>query len=141
VTFSTKAGNATPRDSRTYRASGGYGERRSGAPHVFGSTSRESIIGGRERGPYAGVGPRGYQRSDERIREDICEQLTQHGELDCRDTEVTVRDREVTLSGRVESRRARRLAEDIAESVAGVADVHNQLHVGDIDDGGLRGAH
>ena len=42
------------------------------------------------RGPYAGIGPRGYVRSDERIREDICERLTAHGQLDPSDIEVTV---------------------------------------------------
>jgi uncharacterized damage-inducible protein DinB len=33
----------------------------------------------------------------------------------------------VTLSGEVEDRRAKRLAEDVAEQVMGVRDVHNHL--------------
>src|SRR5205823_13121816 len=30
-------------------------------------------------GPHAGRGPRSYQRADDRIRDDVCERLTQHG--------------------------------------------------------------
>src|SRR5207237_3035463 len=42
------------------------------------------------RGPYTGHGPRGYQRGDDRIREDVCERLTRHGMLDASDVEVVV---------------------------------------------------
>ena len=41
----------------------------------------------------------------------------------------TVKDGEVTLSGTVEDRDARWLAEDLAESVSGVRAVHNRLRV------------
>jgi len=80
-------------------------------------------------GPYTGRGPRGYQRSDGRIEEDICERLTQHGQLDASDVQVMVAQGEVTLTGMVESRQAKRLAEDILDSIAGVKDIHNQLRV------------
>ena len=83
----------------------------------------------RARGPHTGHGPEGYQRSDERIREDLGEQLTDHGELDAREIEILVVNREVTLQGSVSSRSDKRLAEDIAESVSGVGEVHNQLRV------------
>jgi DNA replicative helicase MCM subunit Mcm2 (Cdc46/Mcm family) len=43
--------------------------------------------------------------------------------------EVAVTGGEVTLTGTVESRRMKRHAEDLAESVRGVRDVHNQLRV------------
>ena len=33
-------------------------------------------------GPHAGRGPRGYQRSDDRIKDDICERMSQHGQLE-----------------------------------------------------------
>jgi hypothetical protein len=81
------------------------------------------------RGPFAGRGPRGYARSDERIREDVSERLEEHGDVDASDITVEVSDREVTLEGTVEDRRTKRLAEDVAESVRGVADVHNRLRV------------
>jgi len=80
-------------------------------------------------GPFSGVGPQGYQRSDERIREDINERLTQHGRLNARDIQVEVKDGEATITGTVESRQAKRIAEDTVESVTGIKNVHNQLRV------------
>src|SRR5882672_6063916 len=52
-------------------------------------------------GPYVGYGPRGYHRTDERIHEDVCERLTEHGDLDATDIEVGVTTGEVMLSGTV----------------------------------------
>jgi osmotically-inducible protein OsmY len=80
-------------------------------------------------GPHAGRGPRGYQRSDERIKEDICDRMSQHGQLDASDIEIRVMNAEVTIAGTVTDRQAKRLAEDIAESVSGVREVHNQVRV------------
>lgn len=57
------------------------------------------------------------------------ERLTHHGLIDATDVEVMVRKGEVTLNGRVDSRRSRRIAEEVAESVAGVVDVNNQISV------------
>jgi hypothetical protein len=81
------------------------------------------------RGPYVGIGPRGYRRSDERIREDVCERFAQHGQLDPSDVEVAVRDGEVLLTGSVASRAQKRLAEDMADRVFGVVEVQNHLRV------------
>jgi hypothetical protein len=81
------------------------------------------------RGPYVGIGPRGYRRSDERIREDVCERFAQHGQLDPSDVEVAVHDGEVLLTGSVATRTQKRLAEDIADRVFGVVEVQNHLHV------------
>ena len=80
-------------------------------------------------GPFVGQGPKGYQRSDERILEDVCERLTQDGRIDARTIEVSVTHGEVTLRGTVGDRRAKRMAEDVAESVSGVRDVSNELRV------------
>jgi len=80
-------------------------------------------------GQYTGVGPRNYQRSDERIHEEVNDRLMQHGQIDASDIEVEVNDGIVTLNGGVNSRREKRMAEDVAESVAGVWDVHNSLSV------------
>ena len=80
-------------------------------------------------GPHRGRGPRGYRRSRERITEDVCDALTWHSDLDASDIEVDVDDSEVTLRGTVESRWAKRLADDLAESVIGVRDVHNRLTI------------
>jgi hypothetical protein len=80
-----------------------------------------------EKGRFAGRGPKNYVRSDDRLLEDINERLTENPYLDASDMEVRVKNGEVTLSGAVDDRRAKRLAEDIAESVTGVKEVHNEL--------------
>ena len=63
---------------------------------------------------YAGVGPRGYRRSDERIQEDVNELLTADPNIDASDIEVRVEAGVVTLTGVVEDRASKRLAEDLA---------------------------
>ena len=78
-------------------------------------------------GPHVGRGPRDYRRSDARIHEDVCQWLADDARVDARDIVVTVRDADVVLEGRVDDRRARRLAEDIAANVPGVRDVFNRL--------------
>ncbi len=80
-------------------------------------------------GPYAGVGPRGQQRSDEDIRDQVIHRLTQHGRLDARQIDVQVQQGEVYLKGTVNSRQQKRMAEDAADTVPGVADVHNELNI------------
>jgi osmotically-inducible protein OsmY len=80
-------------------------------------------------GRYRGRGPRNYQRSDERISDEIHQYLTYHPELDATDVDVTVDSGIVTLKGAVDSRRAKRLAEDLSEEVFGVKEVHNELRV------------
>lgn len=77
--------------------------------------------------------PRGYQRSDDRIREDVCEQLME-GPVDVGDVEITVSNGEVTLSGTVEKRWEKRAIEDIAAQVRGVHDVHNRVRVRPMQD-------
>jgi hypothetical protein len=86
-----------------------------------------------ERGPYAGVGPKGYRRSDNRIREDVCERLTHHGRIDARAIALEVRDGEVILKGSVKNRKTKRMAEDVALTVSGVRDVRNQLRLVDLN--------
>ncbi|MCY1075482.1 BON domain-containing protein [Archangium lansingense] len=75
-----------------------------------------------------GRGPRSYQRSDDRIREDICDRLMQ-GWMDADDVTVRVEKGEVTLSGMVKSREEKRAIEDLAEEVLGVKEVNNELRV------------
>ncbi|HEX2061374.1 MAG TPA: BON domain-containing protein [Thermoanaerobaculia bacterium] len=95
-----------------------------------GSAERGWNIGyDSDRPSYRGRGPKNYQRSDERIREDVCERLTMDHDVDASDVEVNVADGVVTLSGSVSDRRAKRLAEDLCESVRGVKDVQNDLRV------------
>jgi len=110
--------------------SGGYGQQDwgqgSGSSYSQGDwSSRQDWM----QGPHAGKGPQGYKRSDERIKEDISERLSQHGQLDAGGINVQVKEGEVTLTGTVDSREAKRLAEDLAESCSGVGEVQNQLRV------------
>ncbi len=128
------------RDRDTYR---GYGERRSpGSERGWWDRATDEVsswFGDEEaeqrrredlrRDQYRGRGPRGYTRSDERIREDVSDRLTDNPILDASDVEVSVINGEVTLNGHVDSRYSKRLAEDIAEDVSGVRHVQNNLRV------------
>ena len=80
-------------------------------------------------GGYAGRGPKGYRRSDDRLQEEISDRLMADDWVDASDIEVRVKNGEVTLNGTVDDRGAKRRAEDIAEQVMGVRDVMNQIRV------------
>jgi osmotically-inducible protein OsmY len=78
---------------------------------------------------HSGRGPKNYQRSDERISEDVCDRLSDDHQLDASNIDVSVSGREVTLSGEVDSKQAKRRAEDCCDSVSGVEHVQNNLRV------------
>jgi osmotically-inducible protein OsmY len=83
----------------------------------------------RNRQSFRGRGPRNYSRSDDRIKEDINDRLTDHHYIDASDIDVEVNGGEVILTGTVDSRYAKRMAEDIAEDVSGVHNVENRIRV------------
>jgi len=85
--------------------------------------------GGEVERNHRGRGPKTYTRSDERIREDVNDRLTDDAWLDASEIEVQVAAGEVTLSGSVMSREDRRRAEDLAEHVSGVRHVQNNIRV------------
>lgn len=118
-------GNERDASDRYYEPRWGWGD-----PSAWGAErGSERARSGSGAGPHAGRGPRGYQRSDERIREDVCDALCEHGYIDASDIEVTVLNGEVTLIGVVRERPQKRMAEDATEDVSGVREVHNQLRV------------
>ena len=80
-------------------------------------------------GQHKGKGPKGYTRSDDRIKEDINDRLSDDVFIDASEIDVTVSQGEVTLTGTVETRSAKRRAEDIAEEVSGVKNVENRLRL------------
>lgn len=80
-------------------------------------------------GGHRGVGPQGYTRSDERIRDDVCERLTLHDAIDASRIEVDVSEGMVTLGGEVPERYMKHLAEDAVVETVGVKDVENSLRV------------
>ena len=108
-----------PRPSRPRRESWGRY-----APHP-----REWWREERYPGPYHGKGPKGYRRSDERILEDVNEALQDCGALDASEIEVSCTNGEVVLKGSVQDRRAKRIADEIAEEQPGVADVRNEIRI------------
>jgi len=78
---------------------------------------------------HAGKGPRGYVRSDERIKEDVSDALFHDPDVDATNVEVKVKDAEVTLTGSVVSRLMKRKAEDCIENISGVREISNQIRV------------
>jgi hypothetical protein len=74
-------------------------------------------------------GPKNWQRSDERIRDDVCTLLADDPWVDARNLEVVVHQREVSLIGTVSDFRQRARAVAIAESVRGVVDVLSRVRI------------
>ena len=85
---------------------------------------------------FRGVGPKGYSRSDQNIKEDICEHLTEDADVDATNIDVDVRGGVVELSGAVSERRQKFRAEYLADAVRGVRDVLNHLQIDRQRDGG-----
>lgn len=78
---------------------------------------------------HRGRGPKNYTRSDDRIREDVCDRIADDPHVDASDLEVSVSNGEVTLDGTVDDRFAKRHTEDIVENVSGVKHVQNNLRI------------
>lgn len=97
----------------------------------FGSKNKEGTFESMKESVknFFGKGPKGYKRSDERIREDVCEALYRHPHIDASNIEVSVKDGTVTLLGTVDDRQTKRLAEDVVEDCPGVSNVSNQILV------------
>jgi osmotically-inducible protein OsmY len=86
---------------------------------------------GEERaGIHRGKGPKGYKRSDERIREEINERLSDDDQVDASEIVVSVSEGEVSLGGTVSDRASKRRAEDIVEEIYGVTNVENRIRIG-----------
>jgi hypothetical protein len=115
----------------------GFGERRFGRWPEWSERYRgrdERSFGERaeqffERAKRKLTGPKNYQRSDERIREDLCDRLANAEWIDASEVAVQVQNAEVTLTGTVRERPMKHQIEDIADAVLGVKDVHNQIRI------------
>jgi osmotically-inducible protein OsmY len=103
-----------------WSGAGGYG----GSSQQGGSPWRS----GSEQG-FRGKGPKGFTRSDERLKEVICESLTDDNDVDASEISVDVKDGKVTLTGTVSERRQKYLIEESVEETGGVKEVDNQLRV------------
>lgn len=78
---------------------------------------------------HRGRGPQGYTRSDDRIREDICERLSEHHYIDASQIRVEVNQGVVTLEGSVDDRWQKYQTEDLVDATSGVKDIQNRLTV------------
>lgn len=79
--------------------------------------------------------PKGYTRSDDSIREDLCLRLAHSHDVDVGDVEVSVESGVATLAGSVRERGQKRRIEDLAMQVSGVRDVVNRLQVAEAGTG------
>ncbi|KNY10940.1 hypothetical protein AKG08_09800 [Achromobacter piechaudii] len=113
---------------------GYYGDRPRGGDEP-GMSFETAERGGYNRGPTAWrdrgsfrTDPKGYTRSDERVRENVCEYLA-HSGLDVSDVSVSVADGRVTLEGTAPDRRTKHRIEDCTDACAGVQDVDNRIRI------------
>lgn len=122
-----------PESERAYRR--GYDRRDRGwwdrAGDEVASWFGDENAARRRRMDHSGRGPANYTRSDDRIREDVNDKLTEDWAVDARNVTVAVNDGEVTLDGTVSTRLQKRRAEDCADDVSGVKHVQNNLRVQD----------
>ena len=109
------------------QSGGNWGSQSGGSQGSWGQ-SGGSGQWGQGSGLHRGKGPKGYQRTDERIKELICERLRDDPEIDPSEVSISVQGGKVTLEGTVDSRQAKNSIEDIAEQF-GVQEVQNNLRV------------
>lgn len=107
------------------------GQRYAQRGYSSGSYGGQSGMSGRgdygQQQGFSGRGPKGYTRSDERLKEDICERLTDDPHIDAADIDIEVSKGVVTLSGSVSDRWMKYHAEDLIDRCAGVKDITNNL--------------
>jgi hypothetical protein len=107
-----------------YGQSGQFGQ--GGQSGQFGQSGQSGQSG--QFGQHRGKGPKGYQRTDDRLKELICERLRDDPEIDPSEVTINVSGSRVTLDGSVDSRRTKNAIEDIVEQFD-VTDVQNNLRV------------
>jgi hypothetical protein len=108
---------------------GQYGYGLSGSAQPGYGLSPGQLQGQQAGQSQRGRGPKGYTRSDDRIKEDVCERLSDDYLVDASDVTIDVRQGVVTLSGTVDSRQLKHRIEDLVETSSGVKDIENRLTV------------
>jgi hypothetical protein len=112
-------GDATGAGMSPYGGESGRMPDYGGAPR--GGTLTPSVRGAR--------GPKGWTRSDERIRDDICGQLYDDPRIDSSEVTVDVEEGKVVLQGSVEARFMKHAIEDLVDRCPGVKDIDNRIRV------------
>ncbi|MCC6909671.1 MAG: BON domain-containing protein [Phycisphaerales bacterium] len=114
----------------------GTGRRESGSYAGMGGIGGVSGFGQSQRGSDGDSGrrrygkpPKNFQRSSDRIRDDIAERLMSEPGIDASDVDIRMQERNVVLEGTVPDRWMKRYIEDVAEEVMGVEDVENHIRV------------
>jgi hypothetical protein len=110
-----------------------YGRSQYGAQSSYGrdygnDESRNRSASQEWRESHRGRGPKGYARSDDRLREIICERLTDDPRIDASEIHIEVKEQTVKLTGSVRDRRTKYEVEDLVEH-CGAKDIDNQLRV------------
>ena len=121
---------------RDYSIGGGVTMEHRDFEHGFGAgraNQYDRIRGttGTFRGEHYGKGPKNWRRTDENIREEVCEALARDRRVDASDIDISVEDGLVLLTGWVNGREEKRQAEDCLEDVLGIHDIRNELHLRD----------
>lgn len=125
-------------EAQRYGMQHGYGQSQYpqsyGSPSDMGFGERDWERGAAQgvesqRGPHYGKGPKGYKRSDERIREEVCELMSRQGYVDASDVEVFVEGGVIRLVGTVATRNEKRALEQMCDHVHGVEEVENQIRL------------
>jgi hypothetical protein len=78
---------------------------------------------------YYGVGPKGYKRSDSKLKEEAYLLLSQDPIIDSTNIHIDVLNNVIYLKGIVDSRRDKKRAEVLVEDIFGLEDVQNQLKI------------
>jgi osmotically-inducible protein OsmY len=99
----------------------GYGGNEWGSPY-----GRSGSMG---QGMSQHRGPKGWKRTDERLKEDICERLYNTQHIDSSDVTVEVKDGKVALEGSVPQRGMKHALEDLIDACPGVTDIDNRVRV------------
>ena len=118
-----------PEDRDDLWLRGEYGSRLYGNVVGAATPSGTAGIARYDHGGAERKGPKGYVRSDERLRDDICERLSDESWIDLSAVDVHVDEGRVRLEGEVPDRFSKFAIEDIADGAWGVKDVDNRLKV------------
>ena len=78
---------------------------------------------------FVGKGPKNWQRSDERIKDEVCERLCRSSSIDASEVSVEVENGTVKLEGTVVDRSTKHAIEDLVNGVIGVKDIENRVRV------------
>jgi osmotically-inducible protein OsmY len=108
---------------------GAYGRDPQGSSRNYGRSYGQNFGSSSGTQSFRGRGPQGYQRSDERLKEMICERLTDDPAIDASNVTIDVTGQVVKLTGMVDDRSTKYEIEELVERMGGVKDIDNQLRV------------